>query len=169
MKREVIFKTKPTTLLGEEVKVGDKAKDFTLINSSLEEIKLSDFRGKTVVIAIFPSIDTGVCAIQTAKFNNEIANFSKDDVQLLTVSVDLPFALSRHCADKGIENATTLSDHRNLDFGLKYGYVLDNYRLLTRGVVIIDKNGIVRYVEYVGNVSNEPNYEEALKKLKEVL
>ena len=107
----VTFKGNPITLLGEEVKKGDKAKDFTVLGT------------KVVVISVFPSVDTGVCALQLTRFNQEAANFDKD-VQLLTISADLPFALGRYCADKGIENALTASDHKELDFGLKYGFVI---------------------------------------------
>lgn len=162
-KNVVSFLGNPMTLLGEEVKVGDKAKDFSILSTDLKEVKLSDYAGKTVVIAVFPSVDTGVCALQTTRFNQEIAKFPKDKVQLLTVSVDLPFALGRFCADKGIENALTCSDHRELNFGLQYGFVLKELRLLSRGTVIVNPQGEVSFVEYVSEVTEHPNYEKALE------
>ena len=164
-KNVVTFKGSPVTLLGEEVKVGDKAKDFTVLSTDLKEVKLSDYKGKTVIISIFPSIDTGVCALQTTRFNQEAGNFS-DDIQLLTISVDLPFALGRFCADKGIKNAQTTSDYKDLDFGMKYGFVIKELRLLARGTVIIDKEGIVKYVEYVSEIGEHPDYDKALEILK---
>lgn len=165
---KVTFKGNPVTLLGDEVKVGDKAKDFSLINDSLNTVKLSDFQGKVVVIAVFPSIDTGVCQLQTTKFNQKIGELGSDKVQLLTVSVDLPFALKRYCGSNGIDNALTLSDHRELDFGLKYGFLIKELKLLSRGTVIIDQNGIVKYVEYLGEVANEPDYDKAFEVIKEL-
>lgn len=165
----ITFKGNPMTLLGEEVKVGDVSKDFTVLANDLSPVKLSDYKGKVVVLAVFPSVDTGVCAIQTTKFNQEIAQFSKEDVQLLTISADLPFALGRFCADKGIENALTTSDHRELEFGYNYGFVIKELKLLTRGTVIVDREGIVKFVEYVPEVATEPNYEEALKVIKELV
>lgn len=162
----ITFKGNPMTLLGEEVKVGDKAKDFTVAANDLSPVKLSDYKGKVVVLSVFPSVDTSVCAIQTAKFNQEIAQFSKDDVQLLTISLDLPFALGRFCADKGIENAKTTSDYKEHDFGNKYGFVIKELGLLTRGTVIVDREGTVKYVEYVPEVTTEPDYEKALETVK---
>lgn len=165
----VTFKGNPVTLLGETVKVGDKAKDFTVLATDLSPVKLSDFAGKVVVISVVPSVDTGVCEMQTIRFNKEIANFSKDDVQLLTISLDLPFALGRFCADKGIENSLTVSDHKELDFGLKYGFVIEELRLLSRGTVIVDREGNVKFVEYVSEVTSHPDYEKALEVAKSLV
>ena len=167
IKNKVTFKGNPVTLVGNEVKAGQVAPDFTVLSSELKEVKLSDYKGKVVVIAVFPSVDTGVCALQLASFNQEAASFG-DDVQLLTISVDLPFALKRYCADKGIENALTASDHKDLDFGTKYGFVIKELRLLARGVVIVDKNGNIQYVEYVPEIGEHPNYEKALEIIKEL-
>ncbi len=166
MSRNVLFKGTPVTLLGNEIKVGDKAPDFTALKTDMSSVKLSDFAGKNVIIAAFPSIDTGICALQTTKFNQEITKFNKDDFQLLTVSVDLPFALGRFCGDNGIENALTISDHRDLDFGTKFGFTIAELRLLARGTVIVDKEGIVKFVEYTPEIGNEPNYDKALEILK---
>ena len=166
MSRSVLFKGTPVTLLGNEIKVGDKAPDFTALKTDMSSVKLSDFAGKNVIIAAFPSIDTGICALQTTKFNQEITKFNKDDFQLLTVSVDLPFALGRFCGDKGIENALTISDHKDLDFGTKYGFTIAELRLLARGTVIIDKEGIVKFVEYTPEIGTDPNYDKSLEVLK---
>lgn len=155
----------PMTLLGEELKVGQKAPDFVALNSNLEEVRLSDFAGKVVAIASFPSIDTGICSLQAARFNEEAAKFG-DAVQILTISCDLPFALGRHCAANGIENALTLSDHRDLSFGLEYGFAIKELRLLARGSVVIDKEGNVAYVEYVPEIKSHPNYDAALEVIK---
>ena len=164
IKNKVTFKGNPITLTGNEVKAGQAAPDFTVLSPELKEVKLSDYKGKIVV---FPSVDTGVCALQLARFNQEAASFG-DDVQLLTISVDLPFALGRYCADKGIANALTASDHKDLDFGTKYGFVIKELRLLARGVVIVDKNGIIQYVEYVPEIGEHPNYEKTLEIIKEL-
>lgn len=166
MSRSVLFKGTPVTLLGNEIKVGDKAPDFTALKTDMSSVKLSDFAGKNVIIAAFPSVDTGICALQTTRFNQEITKFNKDDFQLLTVSVDLPFALGRFCGDKGIENALTISDHKDLDFGTKYGFTIAELRLLARGTVIIDKEGIIKFVEYTPEIGTEPNYDKALEVLE---
>ena len=152
IKNKVTFKGNPVTLVGTEVKAGEAAPDFTVLSPELKEVKLSDYKGKVVVIAVFPSVD---------------ASFG-DDVQLLTISADLPFALGRYCADKGIKNALTASDHKELDFGTKYGFVIKELRLLSRGTIIVDKDGIIKYVEYVKEVAEHPDYEKALEVIKEL-
>jgi len=157
---KVTFAGNPLTLLGNEIKVGDKAPDFTAIGAGLVPVKLSDFAGKTVIIAVYPSVDTSVCAAQNRRFNAEV-NQLKNTV-VLSISCDLPFAQSRFCAAEGLENIKTISDHKDLDFGEKYGFVIKELRLLARGTVVVDKSGIVRYVEHVPEVTNEPNYEASL-------
>jgi len=158
---KVTFAGNPLTLLGNEIKVGDKAPDFTAVGAGLVPVKLSDFAGKTVIIAVYPSVDTSVCAAQNRRFNAEV-NQLKDTV-VLSISCDLPFAQSRFCAAEGLENIKTISDHKDLDFGEKYGFVIKELRLLARGTVVIDKSGIIRYVEHVPEVTNEPDYEASLK------
>lgn len=157
----VTFGGKPVTLVGNAIKVGDKAPDFTGVNQSLEAVSLASFAGKTVVIAVYPSIDTGVCQQQNRKFN-EIAS-SMDDVAVLSVSQDLPFAQKRFCAAEGLDSIVTLSDHREREFGNKYGYLIKELALLARGTVIVDKNGIVQYVEIVPEITTEPDYDATLK------
>lgn len=157
----------PLTLSGNEVKIGDTAQDFTVLANDLSPVKLSDFKGKVKIISVFPSIDTGVCAQQTRRFNVEAAKLN--DVQILSISADLPFALGRFCAAEGIDKNKTLSDHRDLDFGQKYGFVIDELRLLSRGIVVVDKNDKVVYVEYVKEVTNHPNYDKALEAAKNLV
>ncbi len=161
---KVTFAGNPLTLLGNEIKVGDKAPDFNAIGAGLTPVKLSDFAGKTIIIAVYPSIDTSVCAAQNRRFNAE-ANQLKD-VVVLSVSCDLPFAQSRFCAAEGLENIKTVSDHKDLEFGEKYGFVIKELRLLARGTVIIDQSGIVKYVEYVSEVTHEPDYDAAMNIVK---
>lgn len=169
MDRKITYKGFPVTLYGNELKVGDIAPDFTVLTKELNTLRLSDYKGKIVVISVFPSIDTGICSLQSIRFNKEIGNFSKDEVQLITISVDLPFALNRFCGDNNMENAITTSDHRDTDFGKKYGFLMEEIRLLSRGTVIIDKNGIIKYIEYVPEIGIHPNYENALTVLNSLL
>jgi len=166
--RKVIFGGNPVILSGNEIKVGDKAPEFTAIDNSLKPINLSDLKGKVKLISVFPSIDTSVCSIQNHKFNNEAGSYG-DKVAFLAISLDLPFALKRFCGAEGINNLKTLSDHREAEFGNKYGFLIKDLRLLARGVVIIDNNDIIRYVEVVPEVGHEPNYENALKALKALI
>jgi thiol peroxidase len=163
--RKVIFGGNPVELAGNEPKVGDKASDFTVLDIGLKPVKLSDFKGKVKLISVFPSIDTSVCSIQNHKFNNEASSYG-DKVAFLAISVDLPFALKRFCGAEGINNLKTLSDHRDVDFGNKYGFLIKALRLLARGVVVIDKDDIIRYVEVLPEAGHEPNYDAALKAIK---
>ena len=161
---KITFAGNPVKLLGNEIKVGDKAPGFVAVGAGLAPFKLSDVEGKTVIIAVYPSIDTSVCAAQNRKFNAEANNLK--DVVVLSVSCDLPFAQSRFCAAEGLSNIKTISDHKDFDFGQKYGYWIKELRLVARGTVVIDKSGIVRYVEYVSEVTHEPNYEAAMACVK---
>lgn len=166
--RTVLFGGNPVALSGNIIKNGDKAPEFTVIDNGLKPVQLSDFKGKVKLISIFPSIDTSVCSIQNHKFNNEAGSY-EDKVAFLAISIDLPFALKRFCGAEGINNLKTLSDHRNTDFGNKYGFLIKDLRLLARGVVVIDKDDIIRHIEVVPNVGQEPDYESALKVLKSLL
>ncbi len=165
---KVTFKNNPVTLLGNEIKVGDKAPDFTVLGNALNPVKLSDYKGKVVVLSVFPSIDTGVCATQNRTFNKKASELS-DDIAIIGISVDLPFALGRFCGAEGIDKVVTTSDHKDLDFSLKYGFLIEELRLLARGTVVVDKEGIVRHVEYVSEVTNEPDYDAALSVAKELV
>lgn len=160
----VTFAGKPVTLIGDAIKPGDKAPDFTGTNQSLESVSFSSFKGKTVVIAVYPSIDTGVCQKQNYQFN-KIAD-SMDEVVVLSVSLDLPFAHKRYCAAEGLNSIITLSDYKDREFGKKYGFFIDELALLARGTVVIDKEGIVRLVEIVSEVTTEPDYDKTIKLLE---
>lgn len=155
----------PLTLLGGPTVVGTAAPDFTAVDVTGKDVKLSDFEGKIVVLSVFPSIDTKVCAMQTREFNKLATGFSKD-VVVLTLSKDLPFALSRFCAAEGIDNVVPLSDYKESEFGLKYGFLIKENKLLSRGVIIIDKTGKIAYVQYVADITTEPDYDAAIAKLK---
>jgi len=167
-KEKITFGGNPLTLVGQEVKIGDKAEDFTLLKTDLSPVKLSDYNGKVKILSIFPSVDTGVCSAQAHRFNKEASNLG-DDIQIIAISNDLPFALGRYCAAEGIDKIITLSDHKDLDFGLKYGFAIEELRLLARGIVVIDKDDNIKHVEYVAEVTNEPNYEAALSIAKELV
>ena len=164
--RTVLFGGKPVTLAGKEIRTGDKAPDFTAVNSGLKDVRLSDYAGKIVIIAVYPSIDTGVCQAQNRRFNAEATKM--EDIVVLSVSCDLPFAQRRFCAAEGLDKVITLSDHRHVDFGTKYGLLMEELRLLARGTVVVDKEGFVRYVEYVPEITQEPLYEAALEVVKQL-
>lgn len=166
--KTITFGGNPVTLSGEQVKAGDKAPEFTAIDNSLKPVKLSDFKGKLKLISVFPSIDTSVCSVQNHKFNKAASDFG-DKGAFIAISNDLPFALKRFCGAEGITNLVTLSDHRDLEFGTNYGFLIKELRLLARGVVVIDKGNVIRYVEYVPEIASEPNYEAALSALKELI
>jgi len=155
------------TLLGTEIKIGDKAPDFTALTPDLSPFSLSSTKGQVRVISVVPSIDTSVCDIQTRRFNEEATKIK--DLAFLSISVDLPFALKKYCATKGIENIKTLSDHKDLDFGLKYGFVIEELRLLARGTIVIDRDDIVRHIEYVANVSDHPDYDKVMTTVKQYI
>jgi thiol peroxidase len=163
----VTFLNNPVTLLGKEVAVGDTAQDFTVLANDMSPMTLADSKGKVRLISVIPSIDTGVCSTQTRRFNEEASSLG-DDVQILTISVDLPFAQAKWCAAEGIENVQILSDHRDLSFGEAYGVVMKEFRLLARSIFVIDKNDKVTYVEYVGEGTDHPNYEKAIEAVKQL-
>lgn len=161
----VTFKGNPVTLLGNEVKVGDQAPDFKVLANDLSEVTLQDSKGQVRLISVVPSLDTGVCDAQTRRFNEEAG--SLDNVKILTVSVDLPFAQKRWCGAAGIEKVQTLSDHRELSFGEAYGVAIKELRLLARAVFVVDSNDKVTYVEYVSEATDHPNYEAAIEAAKQ--
>lgn len=153
---------------GEAIKVGQKAPAFTLTGNDLKDVKSESFAGKVLILSVVPSLDTPTCAIETKRFNKEAAEFQGKAV-LLTVSVDLPFAQARWCGAEGVKNIVTASDYKYRNFGPAYGTYLEDTGLLTRAVFVIDANGIVQSVEYVDVLSEEPNYEATLKKVRELL
>ncbi|WP_078555493.1 thiol peroxidase [Bacillus alkalicellulosilyticus] len=160
----ITFKGNPMTLLGNEVKVGDAAPEFSVLANDLSPVSLADSNGQVRLISVVPSIDTGVCDQQTRRFNEEAS--SLEGVKILTVSVDLPFAQKRWCGAAGIENVQTLSDHRDLSFGKAYGLAIEELRLLARAVFVVDSNNKVAYAEYVSEATNHPDYEAAIAAAK---
>ncbi len=155
----------PLTLLGNELKVGDKAPNVTLLDNDLKPVELSGYRGKTLVISCVPSLDTPVCDTETRKFNKMATDMGKD-VVVLTVSMALPFAQKRWCGAAGIDRVTTLSDHRDTTFGNAFGVLIKELRLLARAIFVIDREGIVRYTQLVKEVTNEPDYKAVLTAVK---
>ena len=158
----------PLTLVGPELGVGDEAPDFVALDNDLGEVSLTSFRGKVCIILSVPSLDTPVCDMETRRFNDEAGNLS-DDVVVLTVSMDLPFAQKRWCGAAGITRVQTVSDHRNASFGGAYGVLIKELRLLARAVFVVDQKGIIRYLELVEEVTNEPDYEAVLQAVKEIV
>lgn len=166
----VTFKGNPMTLVGEELKVGQPAPDFTLhyFEGGLKTLKLSDLKGKPSFISVVPSLDTPVCQTQTKKFNEQLSSLS-DKINAVTVSLDLPFAMNRFCGAESIKNMKVASDYQNRNFGESFGMLIDELKLLARGVVVLDANGKVIYTETVKEVATEPNYDAALQALKGAL
>jgi len=161
----VTFHGNPLTLLGQEIKVGETAPQFEALDNSLAPAKLSAFQGKVVIISAVPSLDTPVCDLETRRFNAEAAKLGQE-VVVLTISMDLPFAQKRWCGAAGVTHVTTLSDHKDAAFGLAYGVLIKELRLLTRAVFVVDRKGVVRYVELVREITHEPDYDAALTAVK---
>ncbi|PLX95828.1 MAG: thiol peroxidase [Desulfuromonas sp.] len=164
----ITFKGNPVTLLGPDVKVGDVAPDFKVVDNGLQPVTLETAKGQVQLIAVVPSIDTGVCDTMTRKFNQDAAALP-ESVAVYTISVDLPFAQGRWCGNAGIERVKTLSDYQERSFGLAYGLVIDELKLLARAVYVIDAQGKVAYREIVPEVTSEPDYQAALDAVKALL
>jgi len=162
----VTMKGNPVTLVGSPVKLNAPAPVFSALTKDGAPFRLSEVKGKKVLISVATSVDTSVCDLQTVRFNEEAGNI--DNAVILSISMDLPAALKRYCANKGIENSLVLSDHKDADFGLKYGLLMEEHRLLARGIVVIDEQGMVRYVEVVPEIGTYPDYDKALTALKEM-
>ncbi len=158
----------PVTLLGQEIKVGDTAPDFTVTANDLTPVSLSSFKGKLCVLSSVPSLDTPVCDTSTRRFNEEAANLGQD-VAILTISMDLPFAQARWCGAAGVEAVQTLSDHRDASFGTAYGILIKDLRLLARAVLVVDRDGKVQYQQIVKEIAEEPDYDAALAVVKELM
>lgn len=157
----ITMKGNPLTLVGKGLKEGAPAPDFEVLDNNLSPVKLSSFRGKVCVISSVPSLDTPVCDMETRRFNLEASNLGAD-VQILTISMDLPFAQKRWCGAAGVDKVVTLSDHRNASFGTAYGVLIKELRLLTRAVFVLDREGIIRYIQTVKEITEEPDYESVL-------
>ncbi|AXI09708.1 thiol peroxidase [Oceanobacillus sp. 143] len=160
----ITFGGESVTLPQTEVKVGDQAPDFKVLSNDLQEVSLANYDGKVKLIVTVPSLDTGVCSQETKRFNEEADKL--DNVQVLTVSMDLPFAQARWCAAEGVKNLDTLSDHRDASLGEAYGVLMAEHRLLARAIFVVDSSNKVTYVEYVPEVKTHPNYEAALEAVK---
>lgn len=163
----VTLKGNPVDLAGSELKPGDQAPDFTLQNTSLEDVSLASSKGKTRIIATIPSLDTSVCHMETKKFNEQAG--SLPNVEILVVSMDLPFGQKRWCGAEGVESVKTLSAHRDTKFGEDYGVLIKGGpldRCLARAVFVVGPEGKLRHVEYVKETSEHPNYDRVLDAAK---
>ena len=169
VKRTVTLHGKPMTLVGDEMKVGMTAPDFKVTDNEMLPLKfLRSFKGRIAVISAVPSLDTPVCDIETRRFNKE-AEALGPDVNIITISMDLPFAQKRWCGAAGINRVRTFSDYQKADFGKTYGVLIKELRLLARAVFIVDRDGIIKYAQIMPEVSKEPNYEEVLHAVKALL
>ncbi len=164
----ITFRGNPLTLTGKEVKVGQKAPDFVVIDNNLSPVRFSSYLGKVCIISSVVSLDTPVCDTQTRKFNEEASRLGPN-VVILTISMDLPFAQKRWCGAAGVDRLQTFSDHRDASFGMAYGVLIKEMRLLARAVFIVDQKGLIQYKELVKEVTNEPNYDAALAGLKKLV
>lgn len=160
---KVTFQGAPLTLEGTQIKVGDTAPNFTVVGNDLNPVSLEDTKGKRVFLSV-PSIDTAVCDMEVRRFNTEASKLN--NVEVYTISMDLPFAQARWCGAAGIENVKTVSDYKDREFGKNYGVYINELGLLSRAVFVIDENNKVVYVEYLQEITEEPNYEAALNALK---
>jgi len=161
----VTFLGVPVTLLGPSLKVGDQAPDFQVVDADLAPVTLADFKGKTKVICAVPSLDTPVCATETRRFNREAAQLS-DDIVVLIISLDLPFTQKRWCAAAGIDRVRVLSDYREHSFALRYGVLIKEQKLLSRSIFVVDAGEVIRYVQHVPEVAEEPDYASVLAAAK---
>jgi thiol peroxidase len=159
---------KPVTLVGQELKVGDVAPDVTVLGNEMDEVRLSSYRGKVCVISAVGSLDTPTCDVETRRFNAEAGKLG-DDVIILTVSMDLPFAQKRWCGAASIDKVVTLSDHRDAAFGTAYGILVKESRLLARTIFVVDREGIVRYVQLVKELADEPDYDAVIAAVQRVV
>lgn len=159
------FKGNPITLVGPQLKAGDAAPDFTVSKNLLEDVSLKDYAGKIKLISVVPSLDTGVCDAQTRRFNEEAAGLG-DDVVILTISADLPFAQARWCGAAGVDRVITLSDYKSRSFGEAYGVLIKEFQLDMRSIFVVDTNDTITFVEYLGEMTEHPNYEAAIDAVK---
>ena len=164
----VTMKGNPITLIGTELQVGDRAPDFVTIDNDLNPVSFDSFRGKVCIISSVPSLDTPVCDMETRRFNDEAGRVG-EDVEILTISMDLPFAQKRWCGAAGVDKVQTLSDHRDADFGQAYGVLIKGLRLLARAVFVVDKEGTIRHIELVKEIASEPDYDSVLTAVKDLV
>jgi thiol peroxidase len=164
----ITMRGNPLTLIGQEIKPGNPAPDFESLDNELKPVRLTSFRGKVVVISAVPSLDTPVCDMETRRFNSEAAKLS-ENIVILTISMDLPFAQKRWCGAAGVDKVVTLSDHREAEFGNAYGVLIKELRLLARAVFVVDAEGVVRYVQLVKEVAEEPDYDAVISAAKKLV
>ncbi|MGE0087335.1 MAG: thiol peroxidase [Desulfococcaceae bacterium] len=164
----VTLKGNAVTLIGNELKVGDKAPDAELTANNLSPVKLSAYKGKVCIISSVPSLDTPICDMETRRFNTEAGKLG-NDVAILTISTDLPFAQARWCGAAGVDKVVTLSDHRNAEFGEKYGVMIKGLRLLARALFVTDREGVIKYIQIVPEVSQEPDYDAVLNAARKLI
>jgi thiol peroxidase len=164
----ITMKGNALTLVGKELKVGDPAPDFEVLDNDLTPVRLSSFKGKVCVVSAVPSLDTPVCDMETRRFNEEAGTLGSD-VLILTISMDLPFAQKRWCGAAGVDKVITLSDHRDASFGTTYGVLIKELRLLGRAVFVLDREGTIRYIQVVKEVTNEPDYDAVLEAVNKLL
>lgn len=167
-KDAVTMKGRPVTLVGPELKVGQPAPDFEVVNNDLKPVRFSTFKGKVCVVSSVPSLDTAVCDMETRKFNQMAAKLG-EEVNILTISMDLPFAQKRWCGAAGVDRVITLSDHLHAGFGNAYGVLIRELRLLARAVFVIDKTGVIQYLQLVPEISMEPDYDAVLESVKKLV
>ena len=163
----VTMKGNPVTLIGNEVKVGEVAPDFSVVANDLSTVTLKTFKGKKCIISSVPSLDTPVCDIETKRFNQEASKLGSD-VAVLTISMDLPFAQKRWCAASGATNVKTLSDHREASFGKAYGVLIKEFGLLARSIFVLDSQGKLQYIQLVKEIASEPDYNAVLDAVKKI-
>jgi thiol peroxidase len=164
----ITFKGNPMTLLGPEIKKGDKAPDFRVVDNALSPVTLADFRGKVKILSAVPSLDTPVCDTETRRFNQEAAKLP-ENVVVLTISLDLPFAQKRWCAAAGVDKVKMLSDYQDRSFASAYGVLIKELKLLSRSIFVVDANDVIRHVQHVGEVAEEPDYDEVLGAVKKLV
>jgi len=162
MERSVTMQGNPLTLVGNELKVGARAPDFSVLDNGLAPVGPAAYKNKVKVILAVPSLDTPVCDIETRRFNQEAGKLG-DNVAVLTISMDLPFAQKRWCGAAGIDHVTTLSDYKDASFGQAYGVLIKELRLLARAVFVVDKDDTLKYMEIVKDITHEPDYDACLK------
>ncbi|KPJ48659.1 MAG: redoxin [candidate division Zixibacteria bacterium DG_27] len=163
----VTVEGKPLTLVGEEVRLGDKAPNFTVLDNDLTPVEFASYRGKVCVISSVPSLDTPVCDAETRRFNQEAGRLGSD-VVILTISMDLPFAQKRWCGAAGVDKVQTLSDHREASFGTAYGVLIKELRLLARAVFVVDREGSIQYIQLVEELTKEPDYKAVLDAVRKL-
>ena len=167
-KGAVTMKGNPLTLLGEARKPGDKLPEFTLIDNGLQAVSAAQTTGNVRIISVVPSLDTPICDQQTRRFNEEAAKLG-EKIRILTVSMDLPFAQKRWCGAAGVDKVQTLSDYRDASFGGAMGTLIKELRLESRAIFVVDDKDVIRYVEYVPEIAQHPNYDQALEAARKLV